>query len=147
VARICWLSNVTFHLTGELLAAAGAEAIAYSCGKDHTEAEASVFASAIATAFAQAVSSADGYCKSTDGSSACAWGSSSITAFAYAQASAFATAWAAAANGCNCKIEVEVITQAIQEIFVKAHTAVTADICSGAAPLRSRLSILRPAPS
>jgi hypothetical protein len=114
-----------------MFAAAGAEAAAYSCGKDRSEAQASVFATAIATAFAKAVSAADGYCKSTKKSTACAWGSTSITAFAHAQARALATAWASASNSCNCKIEVEVVTKAFQEIFVKAHTAVSADICTG----------------
>jgi hypothetical protein len=62
--------------------AVSAEATAAKCDKAEAVAGVNVVATAVARAYAEAVTKVDAYCDSTENSSACAWGEGSIAAMA-----------------------------------------------------------------
>jgi hypothetical protein len=111
---------------------AGAKATAWTCGKSVSIIDLELTASALAEATAVAISYAYAKCE-VDGGFACAHAATKIKETAYAVAKAYATLWAKSIR-CKrkCKVEVDVVVEAVGSILVKAASKALAAGCSSA---------------
>ena len=105
----------------------------FLCQEGTTEAGTSQLTTAVAAAFAQAVSFVNIDCDSPASGTACSWANGAITATAEAFARTLATAWAGGVSECGCEIEqVDIVQDEIFNVVATATLGVLRDICVGA---------------